>query len=32
MALLSESTIIAPSIRIYDPWFLLGAVAGRPSD
>jgi probable F420-dependent oxidoreductase len=24
----SESTIIAPSIRIYDPWFLLGAVAG----
>src|SRR5437867_8325808 len=24
----SESKIIAPSIRIYDPWFLLGAVAG----
>ena len=24
----SESAIIAPSIRIYDPWFLLGAVAG----
>ena len=24
----SESAIISPSIRIYDPWFLLGAVAG----
>lgn len=24
----SEAKIIAPSVRIYDPWFLLGAVAG----
>ncbi len=24
----SESKIIAPTVRIYDPWFLLGAVAG----
>lgn len=24
----SEASIIGPSIRIYDPWFLLGAVAG----
>lgn len=23
-----DASIIAPSIRIYDPWFLLGAVAG----
>jgi probable F420-dependent oxidoreductase len=24
----TESAIISPTIRIYDPWFLLGAVAG----